>query len=259
MNGTRIVALIAGRSLHEDGEEGPLSAAIAVVRAVLERNGRVLLGAEPSLLVPILMAAAEYREIREVETAREVPAAPIILAPLERGREDLEDFLLGYHEEAPEGEPTTSLLGDLSAIGLIEPGHPLQFEDGSPAKVFFDLLSRREPRAILWIGDSSPGASPFVRAAERYASDQRVQLWKILRTKRDGDRRWRPVRPWAEDMPPPMFEGRILGEQKEDRAGDESLLLLGRRAAAEASLTLAIDQTVGKLLGEPGERRGRAE
>jgi len=256
MNGRRAVALIAGASSGDEEHEWTLSAAMAVVRAVLEREGRVLLGAESSLVVPLLLVAVEYLTLRAVESSQEPRPAPVTLAPVLFG-DALEDRLLVYRSEPTDEEPEpTSMLGDFIAAGLVEPTHTHRDDKDDPRRAFRDLLVTIEPAGILTVGDSSK-ASLFMEVAESYAKDYGPQLWRVLPArKREDFGSWRLLQPQTE-MPPPMFDGQVVGERFEDHNGDERLLALARKAAEEASQILAIDRVIGELFEQGRNPRPR--
>jgi hypothetical protein len=264
VNGRPVVALIAGGLARGDGREEEeqqqerLWAAVAGLRAVLERGGRVLLSGESPQVVSLLMAAAEYQEPRAIETEREAVEAPVILGPLIRG-DALEDELLiqGNRREEATG---VSLLEELERSGLCEGAAASASSEAGAPELFGSLLVRQQVRGILAVGGGAR-TDPLLDAAESYRGDLDVrspvrllQLWPG--SNRPDHRGWEAVTRYGENetVPPPMLNGEDLGEAAGRALWDEQLILLARRAAAEASLALAIDRAVGSMLGS--EERG---
>lgn len=249
-----VVALIAGSNVAEDGGGEPreLRAALTALRAVLERHGRVILGAEACSLVPLLLAAAEYIEPRQVEGLAEAAAPPVILAP-PLVDDSIESELLRYRQEEAEAHRTVTLLDELVAEGLCERGWDPRFEGDPEAQESFGaLLSEHRPPGVIAIG-AARGILPFVAAAEDYrrrADDPRPRFFRALggRDREDSAPAWdwEPIEARRRtDLPPPMLEGEVVVEHNRD----EGLILLARRAAEDASLALAIAEVVDSILG----------
>jgi hypothetical protein len=254
LNGLAVVALVTGGSAFGGGEdeEAGLWAAIAGLRAVLERGGRVLLTGESPQVIAMLMAAAEYQELRAVETGEENAPSPVILGPLAR-TDALEDELL-TQRQLGEGEGGGgSLLEELGRSGLYEDAAERD-ADAPPGRAFRAALDRWRPRAVLAMGGGLATA-PLLDAAEGYREEgaRPVRLLRAWPAEGQIDNRgWNVVERYTErerGAPQPMLDGEVIGEGAERPPWDERLMLLVRRAAAEASLALAIDRTVGELLG----------
>ena len=249
-----VIALIAGRvSLDSCGDEEQhgLWAAIAVLRALLERGGRALLGAESAYVVPLLMAAAEYLEPRQVETSEEATPPPVILGPVMKVN-SLEDALLWERVRSEDSLEGHTLLEELEGGGLFEQGLVRNDNAVSPRDVFGALLSKSQPHGIIAVGDSTATA-PLLEAAETYGPGEFRKprlLWILPGGERSLGTRWEPVgsQNSAERLPPPMLNGEIVDFHSKGRSWDEQLVALARRAAEEASLALAIDRAVGEIL-----------
>lgn len=255
-----VVALIAGKTssgTHGREGEAELRAAIAVLRAALERGGRVILSADSSHVVPLLMGAAEYQEPRMVETSNEVVFPPVILGPF-MGPTSMERELLRYTPEGSEESQPATLLEDLISGGLVEQGWGQAGQGKSHRQAFSTLLFQHQALGIVAIG-SNRYADPFLRAAEDYAKVvalPRVRLFTVAIEKDSVARGlWKPIdSQWQDErLPPPMMDGEIVGKSSERRSWDEWMVVLARRAAEEASLTLAIDRAVGTMIEEPSE------
>lgn len=268
MNGRPVVALIAGGLARGDGreeeeeEQEGLWAAVAGLRAVFERGGRVLLSGESPHVVSLLMAAAEYQKPRAIETRREAVEAPVILGPLIRG-DVLEDELLIQGDRREEEATGVGLLEELERSGLCEGAAASASSEAGAPELFGSLLVRQQVRGILAVGGGAR-TGPLLDAAESYRRDLEVrspvrllQLWPG--GNRLDHRGWEAVTRYGENetVPPPRFNGEDLGEEAGRASWDEQLIMLARRAAAEASLALAIDREVGSILGS-GERGPQA-
>jgi hypothetical protein len=263
-----VVALIAGASFAENGGGEPreLQAALTALRAVLEREGRVLLGAEACNLVPLLLATAEYLEPRQVEGPAEAAAAPpVILAP-PLADDSIESELLRDRQDRPETGGAATLLDELVAEGLCERGWDPRLESEPGAgEAFAALLSEHRPPGVIAIG-AGRGIQPFVAAAENYrrrADSPRPRFFRALSTAAREELappwEWEPIEGRRRtDVSPLMLEGEVI----EERHRDDGLLLLAGRAAEDASLALAIDEVIDAILGpetapsRSGEPRG---
>jgi hypothetical protein len=262
MNNRPVIALIAGRvSLDSFGEEEQygLWAAIAVLRAVLERGGRTLIGAESSYVIPLLMAAAEYQEPRRVETGEEAAPSPVILGPL-LSVDSVDDELLHRRTGRSEAPKGLTLLEEFEGSGLVERGWIRSDNIRGAAEIFQEQLSDHQPLGIVAVG-SGTRTEPLLVAAEIYRQQESQRQVRLFRLLAAGDRnsqssweaidgRWSKVR-----MPPPMLDGEIIGEQTDGTSWNEQLVALARRAAEEASMVLAIDRAVGSIITEPFEAR----
>lgn len=250
-----VIALIAGRvSLDSCGneEQHGLWAAIAVLRALLERGGRALLGAESTYVVPLLMAAGEYLEPRRVETSEEASPPPVILGPLMEV-DSVEDSILRDRTQREDVSHDHTLLEDLAEGGLFEQGRVRNDNARGPRELFGALLSESQPQAIIAVGDSTRTA-PLLEAAEAYHPSEFFPpprlLWVLPGGKGFFGSRWEQVGSESPDehFPPPMLNGEIVDFRSEGRSWDEGLVVLARRAAEEASLALAIDRAVEAIL-----------
>ena len=255
MRPNEVVALIAGGVFEGNLDFSPstsLHASSAVLRAVLERGGQVLLAAESAYVVPLLMAAAEYLEPRGVESNNEVPPAPVILAPPMMS-DAPEDWLLSSHQESELGDEGTSLLEDLMSVGLFEGRWRPGSKGLNGASVFETLLRNHRPRGIVAVGRGrqAPG---LLGVAESYheRADRDARLVHVFGRATSSDRpyRWEPIEEFRPERPdpPPMLDGEIIGKESEGRAWDEHLVSLADHAAEEASLALTIDRAIEEIM-----------
>jgi hypothetical protein len=255
MNTKPVVAVVVGGETEEirDREnQSALRAALVLLRAVLDRDGRVLLAAEAGQLVPLLMAAAEYRAPREVEGGGENVPAPVILGPV-LATDSMEGRILTYRPET-EGEVSSpSLLEDLVTGNLIEVSPNINKPLSGP-QAFLLLLESHQPSGIFAVGHS-PEMPSLLESAEDYAerASNRLRLFRLLARDRDreGTDQWKPVDDPTEgrDLFPPRLDGEILRPSSEGRQWDEGLLEIAQEASREAAWALELDGLTAALIG----------
>jgi hypothetical protein len=257
----QVIAIVASGGTPEllrAERRGGIQPAMTVLRAVLERGGRVLLAGEAPVVVPLVMAAAEYLEPRDVETSELGSPPPLILGPLVTTN-SVEDKLLVWRPEPQEGAVELSLLDALSASGLIDVAERDEERPEGTAQRFRSILEELVPVAIFAVGEVS-GTAVLLDAGESYRnsrSDRAPLLVQLLFPDGADDSRpqWRRIGSADReyDEPPPKMDGRIVGEELDPEGLDDELVALARRAAGEASLTLAIDRVVGGIMDETAE------
>lgn len=249
-----VIALVTGVGWQKDPDQesrGALDAGLALVRAVLDRGGRVLLAAEAGHLVPLLMAAAEYEVSREVEGQGENVPAPIILGPILQ-TDSVEEQILRHRPEGTGDDAPLSLLDVLLAGNLVD--FNLRRESGADrSSDFRGLLEVHRPRGIIAVGDS-PAMPELLKAAEDYG-ERTVRGARLLRIRPwqhrvEAHSRWTLVEYPADrgDIPPPRFDGEILSSDSQQGQRDEGLLAMAQEIARDVAWTLALDRLIAEAL-----------
>ena len=254
MTSRPVIALVIGVGKRKDADQesiGTLSTSLVLLRAVLDRSGRVLLAAEAAHLVPLLMAAAEYEISREVEGQGENVPAPIILGPM-LATDSVEEQILRHRPEGTEDDVASSLLDVLLTGNLVDSNSVRESNKGR-RRNFQDLLEDHRPRGIIAVGDSST-MPELLEAAEDYQerSAGRAQLLRVLPREPSGDvfSRWKQVEYPMDggDIPPPRLDGEILSVHSEQRQWDEGLLAMAQDVTREVVWTLKLDQLIADVL-----------
>lgn len=254
MTSRPVIALVIGVGKRKDADQesiGTLSTSLVLLRAVLDRSGRVLLAAEAAHLVPLLMAAAEYEISREVEGQGENVPAPIILGPM-LATDSVEEQILRHRPEGTEDDVASSLLDVLLTGNLVDSNSVRESNNGR-RRSFQDLLEDHRPRCIIAVGGSST-MPDLLAVAEDYQerAASRAQLLRVQPREPNGEvlSRWKQVEYPLEggDIPPPRLDGEILSAYSEQRQWDEALLAMALEVAREVAWTLELDRLIAEAL-----------
>lgn len=243
---SRPLALLAHPD--RDDELGALTrrVAIALARAALGQDRRVLIHADPGTILAVALAASELRETVTVEGGETRPPS-LVLLPLPSD-DSVEN---GIFDPGKNEEERESLLDLLAASGILDlsPVSQAGRFASSPA-IFVELFETQRPESVVALGPEWR-LGMALTGAEVFQSEHRgVHLFFAEGTSRREPRRgerWRSLEslvPAREAEVPPT----LLGET----VRDEELGDLVRLVDLETLLFLAVERIAsGEIEGGP--------